>query len=83
VRLIREDLSASTLYEIYENYCDSIDQYKDAPQISFVQQLKDAAAIEDFSKRGKVEILNLKTEIMDNIANQFIPVNILQKVSIR
>ena len=52
VRLIQEDSTSLTLYEIYEQYCDFVNQYKDEPQIYFVQKLKDASALENLAKRG-------------------------------
>jgi transformation/transcription domain-associated protein len=65
------------MQEIYEEHCHSKKIYRDQPLIYFVQKMKEAFKDEDMSKKTKVEVLNLKTEIMEEIAFKFIPDTIL------
>ncbi len=52
IRLINDDPTNVTLYEVYERHCKKIGQYKDQPLIFFIQQMKQAFAAEDMTKKG-------------------------------
>ncbi|KAJ3326459.1 hypothetical protein HDU76_012906 [Blyttiomyces sp. JEL0837] len=79
IRLVQDDPSYTTLQEIYEDHCASSGIDKDDPILFHIHRMRELFASEDMARRGKVEILNLKTEIMEDIAARMIPETILSK----
>ncbi|KNC98645.1 histone acetyltransferase TRA1 [Spizellomyces punctatus DAOM BR117] len=82
VRLVQDDPSYITLQEIWEDYCAQKGQHKDDPIMFYINRMRDVYASEEFAKRGKldkVEMLNLKAELLEDIASKFMPDNILTK----
>ena len=82
IRLVQDDRSYITLQEIYEEYTRAAGFKKDDPIIHHINRIRDVYLAEDASKIGRVEILNLKTEIMQEIAGTMIPDNILSNVTL-
>ncbi|KAI8907173.1 hypothetical protein EDD86DRAFT_232632 [Gorgonomyces haynaldii] len=80
IRLVQDDRSYATLQEIYEDYTQSQGFKKDDPIIFHIQKIKEVYSNgEEMAKRGKVELLNIKTEIMNAVAEKMIPDFILTK----
>jgi transformation/transcription domain-associated protein len=42
VRMVSDDPSYCTLYEIYEDHCDNTNMHKDEPLVVFVEKLKNS-----------------------------------------
>ena len=40
VRMIQDDPSYTSLYDIYEDHCDSVQMHKDDPLVYFVEKFK-------------------------------------------
>ncbi|KAI9104837.1 hypothetical protein DFS34DRAFT_691063 [Phlyctochytrium arcticum] len=86
VRLVQDDPSYITLQEIWEDYCVQKRQHKDDPIIFYINRMRDIYASDEFLKRGKldkVEMLNLKAELLEDIASKFMPDTILTKFMIK
>ncbi|KAJ3191208.1 hypothetical protein HK101_007980 [Irineochytrium annulatum] len=75
-----DDPSYVTLEEIYHEHCAASGLHKDAPMLFYIDRMREFYAAEDITKRGKVEILNLKTEIMEEISKRMIPETVLSLV---
>ncbi|KAI8840240.1 FAT domain-containing protein [Chytridium lagenaria] len=65
--------------EIFEEHCQISGLSRDDPVLFYISRLREFYLTEDVSKRGKVEMLNLKTEIMDEIGKRMIPETILSR----
>ncbi|TPX61909.1 hypothetical protein PhCBS80983_g00781 [Powellomyces hirtus] len=82
VRLVEDDPSYITLQEVWEQYCAGRGQHKDISIMYSIDRMRDVYASEESIKRGKmdkVEVLNLKAELLEDIANKFMPETILTK----
>ncbi|KAJ3344480.1 hypothetical protein HDU83_005150 [Entophlyctis luteolus] len=79
VRIVQDDPSYKTLQDIYEEHCSEAGIDRDEPILSFIRKMREMYAIAEAGKKGKVELLNLKTEIMEDIAHRMVPDNILTK----
>lgn len=40
VRMVQDDTSYISLYDVYEDHCDSIDMHKDSPLVYFIEKFK-------------------------------------------
>ncbi|KAI8618395.1 hypothetical protein BC830DRAFT_946632 [Chytriomyces sp. MP71] len=83
VRIIQDDTSYKSLQDIFEQHCVESGIHKEEPILYFIQRMREMYLHADASKKGKVEILNLKTEIMDDIATRMVPENILTKYMLK
>nr|KAJ3422805.1 hypothetical protein HK105_006243 [Polyrhizophydium stewartii] len=80
IRLVEDDRSNITLQDIYESHCLKVGIHKDDPVIFHINRIRQIFATVDINKKAqKVEILNLKTEIMEEIANKMIPETIVSE----
>lgn len=79
-RLVEDDPSYLSMYEMYEDHCNRSGIHKDDYIVFFLNRMRDVMVSEDISKRTKVDVLNLKTEIMEEISNRMIPDHILSNV---
>eukprot|EP00842_Homolaphlyctis_polyrhiza_P006140 jgi/Hompol1/6527/HPOL_002281-RA len=77
IRLVEDDTANVTLQDIYEKHCAKMGIHKDAPIMFYAKRIRESFATSDISKKQKVEVLNLKTEIMEEIANRIIPETIV------
>ncbi|KAI7863236.1 hypothetical protein BDF14DRAFT_1989138 [Spinellus fusiger] len=75
VRMVQDDPSYCTLYDIYEDHCDEVHMHKDDPLVYFVEKFKNNVN----GLNQKTEVLNLRMEINDEIANTMVPTNILTR----
>ncbi|ORY29461.1 hypothetical protein BCR33DRAFT_724710 [Rhizoclosmatium globosum] len=83
VRMVTDDPSYRSLQDIYEDHCHDAGIHRDDPILYFIQKMREIHFLADGGKKGKVEILNLKTELMEDIANRMVPENILTKYMIK
>ncbi|KAJ3074848.1 hypothetical protein HDU98_010028 [Podochytrium sp. JEL0797] len=83
VRIVADDPSYKTLQDIFEDHCHTSGIHRDDPILYFIQKMREMHGQAEAGKKGKVEILNLKTELMQDIANRMIPENILSKYMIK
>ncbi|KAJ3404672.1 hypothetical protein HDU80_002517 [Chytriomyces hyalinus] len=83
VRIIQDDTSYKSLQDIYEQHCADSGIHKEEPILYFIQRMREMHVHAEAGKKGKVEILNLKTEIMEDIAIRMVPENILSKYMIK
>ncbi|KAJ3022967.1 hypothetical protein HKX48_004725 [Thoreauomyces humboldtii] len=82
VRLVEDDPSYITLQEVWEQYCAGQGQHKDTPIMYYIERMRDVYACDEFAKRAKtdkIEVLNLKAELQEDIATKFMPETILTK----
>ncbi|KAJ3171894.1 hypothetical protein HDU87_008212 [Geranomyces variabilis] len=82
VRLVEDDPSYITLQEVWEQYCATKQQHKDVSIMYSINRLRDVYSSEECARRGKmdkVEVLNLKAELLEDIATKFMPETILTK----
>ncbi|KAJ1570141.1 hypothetical protein HK096_003231 [Nowakowskiella sp. JEL0078] len=78
VRLVQDDITYKSLQEIYEDYCRGKGIHKDDPIIYHLSRMKDIVQSEDV-KKGKMDLPNLKAEILAAISENMIPPNILSR----
>ncbi|KAG1055750.1 hypothetical protein G6F43_002312 [Rhizopus delemar] len=83
VRMVSDDPSYSTLYEIYEDHCDHMNMHKDDPLVYFIEKLKGSVDRTSEGNHLKAELLNLRMEINEDIAKTMVPSNILSKYMLR
>ncbi|KAI9333573.1 hypothetical protein BDR26DRAFT_909001 [Obelidium mucronatum] len=83
VRIVADDPSYKSLQDIYEDHCHESGIHRDDPILYFIQKMREMHAQAEAGKKGKVEILNLKTELMEDIANRMVPENILTKYMVK
>ncbi|KAG0164843.1 hypothetical protein DFQ30_009322 [Apophysomyces sp. BC1015] len=83
VRMVEDDPSYCTLYDIYEDHCDDMHMHKDDPLVYFVEKFKANVNTKKDILNQKTELLNLRMEINDEIATSMIPSNILSKYMLR
>ncbi|CAO3595980.1 unnamed protein product [Absidia cylindrospora] len=84
VRMVQDDPSYYTLHDIYEDHCDTVQIHKDDPMVYFADKLKKnfrSGTTEVTNK--KIEQLNLRMEINDEICSSMVPSNILSKYMLR
>ncbi|OBZ88491.1 Transcription-associated protein 1 [Choanephora cucurbitarum] len=79
VRMIQDDPSYTSLYDIYEDHCDSVQMHKDDPLVYFVEKFKNNVNTQKDIMNQKTELLNLRMEINDYISTNMVPSNILSK----
>ncbi|KAI7899883.1 uncharacterized protein BX663DRAFT_576399 [Cokeromyces recurvatus] len=79
VRMVQDDPSYTSLYDIYEDHCDSIHMHKDDPLVYFVEKFKSNNNPQGDVVNQKTELLNLRMEINDYISTNMVPSNILSK----
>ncbi|CEP07551.1 hypothetical protein [Parasitella parasitica] len=80
VRMVQDDPSYTSLYDIYEDHCDSVHMHKDDPLVYFVDKFKNnVQAQQKDVVNQKTELLNLRMEINDYISTNMVPSNILTK----
>ncbi|KAJ3029169.1 UNVERIFIED_CONTAM: hypothetical protein HDU68_012852 [Siphonaria sp. JEL0065] len=79
VRIVADDPSYRTLHEIFEEHCHESGIHRDDPILYFIQKMREMHAQAEAGGKGKVELLNLKTELMEEIATKMVPENILTK----
>ncbi|OAD08306.1 hypothetical protein MUCCIDRAFT_32523, partial [Mucor lusitanicus CBS 277.49] len=78
VRMVQDDPSYCTLYDVYEDHCDSTNMHKDDPLAYFIDKFKNNA-----NKTTDTEMLNLRMEINEEIAKNMVPANILSNYMLR
>ncbi|CAO3644378.1 unnamed protein product [Mucor hiemalis] len=83
VRMVQDDPSYCTLYDIYEDHCDNSNIHKDDPLSFFVEKLKNGITKDNDALSLKTDLLNLRIEINEKIADRFVPSNILSKYMLR
>ncbi|CEG78709.1 hypothetical protein RMATCC62417_13277 [Rhizopus microsporus] len=83
VRMVSDDPSYRTLYEIYEDHCDNTNMHKDEPLTLFVEKLKNSINKANEATNIKMEMLNLRIEINEEIAKTMVPQDILSKYMLR
>ncbi|KAI8370186.1 hypothetical protein EDC96DRAFT_563874 [Choanephora cucurbitarum] len=83
VRMVQDDLSYCTLYDIYEDHCDAVNIHKDEPLIFFIEKIKSGINKESDLSTLKTELLNLRMEINEEITKKYVPSNILSKYMLR
>ncbi|CAO3698502.1 unnamed protein product [Rhizopus microsporus] len=83
VRMVSDDPSYCTLYEIYEDHCDNMNMHKDEPLALFVEKLKNSINKANEATNIKTEMLNLRIEINKEIAKTMVPQDILSKYMLR
>ncbi|KAI9486745.1 MAG: hypothetical protein EXX96DRAFT_53394 [Benjaminiella poitrasii] len=79
VRIIEDDPSYNTLYDIYEDYCDEVSMHKDYPLSFYVEKFKNGIN----KNNSNAEQMNLKMEINEEIGKKLVPSNILSKYMLR
>lgn len=82
VRIVQDDPSYCTLYEMYEDHCDEVLMHKDDPLTFYQEKLKTnfkPAADKDVITQ-RTELLNLRMEINDEISKSMVPSDLLSKV---
>ncbi|KAI8880605.1 hypothetical protein K501DRAFT_224440 [Backusella circina FSU 941] len=79
VRMVQDDPSYTSLYDIYEDHCDSVQMHKDDPMVYFVEKFKSNVNIKGDVVNQKTENLNLRMEINDYISTNMVPSNIISK----
>jgi transformation/transcription domain-associated protein len=79
-RLVEDDPSYISLYRVFENHCQKIGIHKDDPIAFFLRRTREVMMAEDISKKSKVDVLNMKTEIMEEVAKRMIPESVLSQV---
>ncbi|RCI06399.1 hypothetical protein CU098_004433, partial [Rhizopus stolonifer] len=79
VRMVQDDPSYTSLYDIYEDHCDSVQMHKDDPLVYFVEKFKNNVNTQKDVVNQKTELLNLRMEINDYISANMVPSNILSK----
>ncbi|CEG63044.1 Putative Transformation/transcription domain-associated protein [Rhizopus microsporus] len=79
VRMVQDDTSYISLYDVYEDHCDGIDMHKDSPLVYFIEKFKKNVNAHKDIVNQKTELLNLRMEINDYIAANMVPPNILSK----
>ncbi|KAI8925789.1 hypothetical protein BC831DRAFT_256646 [Entophlyctis helioformis] len=79
IRLVEDDGNNITLQDIYEDHCRRSGLHKDDHIVFHVRRMRQIYAANEVAKKGKVEMLNLKTEVMEEIARKMIPETIVSK----
>lgn len=82
IRLVQDDPSYITLQDIFEDYCKEKKMGRDDPAIYYTNRIRKVLLSEDISKRSKIELLNLKMEVFEEISGQLVPNTILSTVRI-
>lgn len=82
-RLVQDDPSYISLFEIYEDHCNNSGMHKDDPIVFYLKRMKEIMQTEDIKQKTKVDLLNLKTEVMSEISRKMIPEHILSKFMTR
>lgn len=80
-RLVEDDSSYTSLQQVLEDHCAGIGIQKDDSIAFFLKRMKEVMLTEDMGSRSKVDMLNLKTEIMEEVSNKMIPDFVLSKVN--
>ncbi|KAJ3100237.1 hypothetical protein HDU97_002421, partial [Phlyctochytrium planicorne] len=83
VRLVQDDPSYVTLQEVFEDHCAQTGMSKDDPYLYYISRMREFYQSENAAERGKVELLNLKTEIMEEISKRMIPDTILSRYMLK
>ncbi|KAI8819858.1 uncharacterized protein EV422DRAFT_620718 [Fimicolochytrium jonesii] len=86
VRLVEDDPSYVTLQEVWEHHCGERKLHKDIHSKHYMDRMREVYASNNFDKQGKldrVQLLNFKAEIWEDIANRFMPETILTKFMTR
>lgn len=82
IRLVQDDPDYITLQDIFEEYCREKKMGRDDPAIYYTNRIRKVLLSEDMSRKSKIELLNLKMELFEEITNQLVPNNILSTVII-
>jgi transformation/transcription domain-associated protein len=82
IRLVQDDPSYTTLQDIFEVYCREKKMGRDDPAVYYTNRIKKVLLCEDVSMRSKIELLNLKMELFEEISAQLVPNTILSSVNI-
>ncbi|EPB81798.1 hypothetical protein HMPREF1544_11483 [Mucor circinelloides 1006PhL] len=83
VRMVEDDPSYCTLYDVYEDHCDATNMHKDDPLAYFIEKFKSNSNKATDVVSMKTEMLNLRLEINEEIAKNMVPANILSKYMLR
>ncbi|KAI8988247.1 hypothetical protein BDF20DRAFT_910766 [Mycotypha africana] len=79
VRMIEDDPSYTSLYDIYEDHCDNVQMHKDDPLVYFVEKFKQNISNQKDIVHQKTEMINLRMEINHYISSNMVPSDILSK----
>ncbi|KAJ3121303.1 hypothetical protein HK098_003792 [Nowakowskiella sp. JEL0407] len=77
VRLVQDDITYKSLQEIYEDYCRSQGIHKEDPIVYHLSRMKEIVMSDEMKRGGKIDLPNLKTEILSSITENIIPPTIL------
>ncbi|KAI8989366.1 hypothetical protein BDB01DRAFT_537511 [Pilobolus umbonatus] len=83
VRMVEDDPSYCTLYDIYEDHCDNINIHKDDPLAFFIEKLKSGINKNKNVTTLKSDLLHLRMEINEEITKKYVPSDILSKYMLR
>ncbi len=79
IRLVEDDVSYKTLQDIFEQHCRHAGFNPSEPSLYYTEKMKKVLLSEDLSKKSKMELLNLKVELFEEVAAKFIPETILSR----
>jgi transformation/transcription domain-associated protein len=82
-RLLKEDDSMISLLEVYEDHCGREGMQKDDHIALYLTRMKEIHQTVDTKLKSKVDLLNLKTEVMDEIKSKMIPEYVLSNFMAR
>jgi len=78
-RLVEDDPSYISLLEVYEDHCIRHNMHRDDHIILYLRRMKEIMEAEDIKQKTKVDLLNLKTEVMDEIKSKMVPEFVLSE----
>lgn len=71
-RLVQDDTSYTSLLEIYEDFALRNGMHKDDHIILYLKRMKEIMQLQDIKEKTKVDMLNLKNEVMDEIKEKMV-----------
>ncbi|KAI8983535.1 hypothetical protein BDB01DRAFT_850672 [Pilobolus umbonatus] len=83
VRMVQDDPSYVSLYDIYEDHCDGLDMHKDDPLVFFIDRFKQTIHANPDIAHSKTKLLNFRIEINDYISSRMVPSNIISSYLFR
>lgn len=81
IRLVEDDTSYKSLQDIFEDHCKTAGISRDDPAVYYTDRIRKVLMSEDITKRTKMELLNLKVELFEEVAAKLVPDTILTRAS--
>ncbi|GAA6061309.1 hypothetical protein JCM10212_005423 [Sporobolomyces blumeae] len=77
IRLIENDVSETTLQDVFNQHCDTIGISREDPVLAFTERLR--TLYQQTPTPSRSELISGRQEIYEEVSNKMVPNNILQK----